>query len=204
MLVFKNNIYDTLSPGNKPSSLDPGYNTNFDPLHFIDVALSQDEEVLSFIERQPQLYWREDSQQFYPHSGRSNSLYALKEIQKIIQTGLHEKSCWHHMNTYHFCYLYDVLVRYSFNYNHDNFQEKLLHLPELQGEPVFLGSFITHYFFNRAFLVKPDYFNSLEHWTKVQLGYNDPHLFAVVNGLTPTREEMALRESTDYPYTVFV
>jgi hypothetical protein len=52
--------------------------------------------------------------------------------------------------------------------------------------------------------VEPDYFNSLEHWTKVQLGYNDPHLFAVVNGLTPTREEMALRESTDYPYTVFV
>jgi hypothetical protein len=204
MLIFKNNIYDDTSPGKPTLSPDADYNSNFDPHHFIEIALNQEEEVLSFIERQPQLYWREDFRQFYPHAGRSNSLYTLKEILRILESGLNDKSCWHYMNTYHFCFLYDVLVRFSFNYNHDSEQEKLLLLPELKGKPVFLGSFITHYFFNQAFLVDPEHFNSLEREDKVQLGYDDPHLFGVVNGLTPTREEMAFKESKDYPYTVYV
>jgi hypothetical protein len=204
MLVFKNNIYDTQSPGNSPTSPDSEYNSNFDPRHFIEVALNQDEEVLYFIERQPQMYWREDFQQFYPHAGRSNSLQYLKEILKTLKFGLNEKAAWYHMNTYHFCYLYDVLVRFSFNYNHDNLQEKLIHLPELKGKSVFLGSFITHYFFNRTFLVDPDHFNSLEREKKIELGYDCPHLFAVVNGLAPTKDEMALKKSKDYPYTIFV
>jgi len=204
MLVFKNNIYDALSPGNSTSSPDSDYNSNFDPPHFIEAALNQDEEVLSFIERQPALYWREDFLQFYPHAGRVNSLPALKEILKILRSGLIDMSCWHHMNSYHFCYLYDVLVRFAFNYNHDNIKEKLFHLPELKGKSVFLGSFITHYFFDRAFLVEPDHFNSLDRNQKEQLGYDCPHLFGVINGLTPTREEMALKESKDYPYAIFV
>ena len=204
MLVFKNNIYETSSPGHQSISPDSDYDSNFDPRHFIEVALNQDEEVLAFIERQPKLYWREDFQQFYPHAGRSNSLHSLKEILKTLKFGLNEKSCWHHMNTYHFCYLYDVLVRFSFNYNHDSLQEKLIPLPELKGKSVFLGSFITNYFFNRAFLVEPEHFNSLEREDKIQLGYDCPHLFGVVNGLAPTREEMALKESKDFPYTVFV
>ena len=206
MLVFKNNIYDTPSPGKPiPSSCpDPDYNSCFAPLHLIDVALSQEEEVLSFIERQPRLYWREDFRQFYPHAGRINSLHSLKEILSILRLGLNAMSCWHHMNTYHFCFLYDVLVRFSFNYNHDSLQEKLLHLPELKGKSVYLGSFVTNYFFNRAFLVEPEHFNSLRQEDKVRLGYNCPCLFGVVNGLAPTREEMALKESKDYPYTVFV
>jgi hypothetical protein len=204
MLAFKNNIYDIVSPGRPSLSPDSDYNLNFDPRHFIEVALNQDEEVLSFIERQPKLYWREDFQQFYPHAGRINSLHSLTEILRILRHGLNDLSCWHHMNSYHFCYIYDVLVRFSFNYNHDSLQEKLSYLPKLKGASIFLGSFITHYFFNRAFLVEPDHFNSLDHQKKLQLGYDCPHLFGVINGLTPTREEMALRESKDYPYTVFV
>jgi hypothetical protein len=204
MLVFKNNIYGDLSPGKPIPSPDSEYNSSFDPRHFIEVALNQDEEVLSFIERQPKLYWREDFRQFYPHAGRPNSLHSLKEILKTIKLGLNDKSCWHHMNSYHFCYIYDVLVRFSFNYNHDSLKEKLLHLPELNGKSVFLGSFVTNYFFNRAFLTEPDHFNSLDREKKVQLGYDCPHLFGVINGLSPTREEMALNESKDYPYTVYV
>ncbi|MBC8286167.1 MAG: hypothetical protein H8E42_01700 [Nitrospinae bacterium] len=204
MLAFKNNIYDTSSLGKLTPSPDPNYNSSFDPRHFVEVALNQEEEVLSFIERQPQEYWREDFSQFYPHAGRINSMYALKEILRILQFGLDDTSCWQHMNTYHFCFLYDVFVRFSFNYNHDNLQEKLLNLPELEGKPVFLGIFISNYFFNKAFLVDPEHFNSLEREDKITLGYDGPHLFAVVNGLTPTREEMSLKESQDYPYTVFV
>jgi hypothetical protein len=204
MLAFKNNIYNTSSPGKLIPSPDSSYNCCFDPRHFIEVALVQEEDVLSFIERQPQEYWTEDFRQFYPHSGRINSLQALKDILKILQSGLKETSCWQHMNTIHFCFLYDTLVRFSFNYNHDNLQEKLSNLPELEGKPIYLGIFISNYFFNKAFLLDPEYFNSLKRKDKVKLGYDEPHLFAVINGLSPTREEIALQESQDYPYTVLV
>jgi len=204
MLAFKNNLYDTQSPGKSSSSPDSDYNSCFDPRHFLEVALSQEEEILSFIEHQPQMFRRDDFGQFYPHAGKINSLHSLKELLRILKYGLNEKSCWQYMNTYHFCFLYDVLIRFSFNYNHDSLQEKLLYLPELKGKSVYLGSFVSNYFFNRAFLEDSEHFNSLDREDKVLLGYDCPCLFGVVNGLTPTREEMALKESKDYPYTVFV
>jgi len=202
MLVFKNNIYDASSPGKLTLTPDTDYNFCFNVLHFVEVALDQEEEILSFIERQPQLYWIEDLRQFYPHAGRINSLHALKEILKILQLGLNKTTCWQHMNTYHFCFLYDVFVRFTFNYNHDNLQEKLLHLPELKGKTVYLGNFINNYFFNKSFLVDAEHFNSLKPEEKTV--FDCPHLFSVINGLSPTREEMSLKESQDYPYTVFV
>ena len=106
------------------------------------------------------------------------------------------------MNTYHFCFLYDVFVRFTFNYNHDNLQEKLLQLLELKGKTVYLRNFLNNYFFNKSFLMGAEYFNSLKPEEKT--GYDCPHLFSVINGLSPTREEMSLKESQDYPYTVFV
>jgi hypothetical protein len=202
MLVFKNNIYDTSSPGKLTRTPDTDYNSYFDPRHFVEVAICQEEEVLSFLERQPQLYSTEDLRQFYPHAGKINSLHALKGILKVLRLGLNEASCWQHMNTYHFCFLYDVFMRFSFNYNHDNLQEKLSLLPELKGKTVYLDSFINNYFFNKSFLVNAEHFNSLK--PKEKTGYDCPHLFSVINGLSPTREEMSLEKSQNYPYTVFV
>ena len=202
MLVFKNNIYDTPFPGKLTPSPDLEYNSYFDAHHFIEVALGQEEEVFSFIEGQSQIYWAKDLRQFYPYAGKVNSLYALKEILRILLAGLNETSCWQHMNTYHFSFLYDVFVRFSFNYNHDNLRERLLLLPELKGKTVYLENFINNYFFNKSFLVEPEYFNSLKPEEKT--GYDCPHLFGVINGLSPTQEEMSLKESQDYPYTIFV
>jgi hypothetical protein len=202
MLAFKNNIYNCSSPGKLIPSPDSDYDSCFDPRHFIEVALNQEDDVLSFIERQPQEYWREDFLQFYPHAGKINSLYALKEILKILKSGLRDMTCWHQMTPYHSCFLYDVIVRFSFNYNHDS--EKLVQLPELKGKPVLLGNFISNYFFDQNFLVDPEHFNSLEREDKVLLGYDCPHLFGVINGLVPTPDEITLKESTDYPYSVFV
>lgn len=206
MLVFKNNIYNTLTPSKLIASPcpDPDYDFYFDPKHIIEVALTQEEEVLSFIERQPQMFWREDFNHFYPHAGKINSLHALKEILRILKWGLNETSCWHHMNSYHFCFLYDVMVRFSFDYNQDSLQEKKSCLPELDGKPVYLRSFINNYFHDQSFLVDPEHYNSLQGDDKIQLGYVCPCLFGVLNGLSPTKEEMALKESTDYPYTVLV
>jgi len=206
MLVFKNNIYEpyNLSKPNIIGTPDANYNQLFDPRQFIEVALKEDKEILFFIEKQPQLYWRDDLLQFYPHAGKTNSLIYLKEIREILLVGLQEPSLWQHMNSYHFSFLYDVLVRFTFNYNHDNDEDRLSYLPELEAQPIHFENFISNYFFDRDFMTDENHFNSLTHEQKYPQGYDRPSLFGVINGLIPTREEMALKESKDFPYSIYV
>ena len=206
MLVFKNNIYEpyNLSKPNIIGTPDANYNQLFDPRQFIEVALKEDKEILFFIEKQPQLYWRDDLLQFYPHAGKTNSLIYLKEIREILLVGLQEPSLWQHMNSYHFSFLYDVLVRFTFNYNHDNDEDRLSYLPELEAQPIHFENFISNYFFDRDFMTDESHFNSLTHEQKYPQGYDRPSLFGVINGLIPTREEMALKESKDFPYSIYV
>ena len=52
--------------------------------------------------------------------------------------------------------------------------------------------------------MEEEHFNSLDREEKIGLGYDCPHLFGVVNGLVPNHEEIALKESKDYPYSLFV
>ncbi|MGK0180146.1 MAG: hypothetical protein ACI8PD_001952, partial [Nitrospinales bacterium] len=135
MLIFKNNIYEPYN-FNKPNVVvtpNADYNQRFDPRRFIEVALTEEKEILSFIERQPRPYWRDDLLQFYKHAGKANSLTYLKEIRQILETGLEEPSIWQHMNSYHISFLYDVLVRFAFNYNHDNDEERISCLPEFEA-----------------------------------------------------------------------
>ena len=206
MLVFKNNIYEpyNLSKPNIIGTPDANYNQLFDPRQFIEVALKEDKEILFFIEKQPQLYWRDDLLQFYPHAGKTNSLIYLKEIREILLVGLQEPSLWQHMNSYHFSFLYDVLVRFTFNYNHDNDEDRLSYLPELEAQPIHFENFISNYFFDRDFMTDESHFNSLTHEQKYPQGYDRPNLFGVINGLIPTREEIALKESKDFPYSIYV
>ena len=206
MLVFKNNIYEpySLSKPNVIGTPDANYNQLFNPRQFIEVALKEDKEILFFIEKQPQLYWRDDLLQFYPHAGKTNSLIYLKEIREILLVGLQEPSLWQHMNSYHFSFLYDVLVRFTFNYNHDNDEDRLSYLPELEAQPIHFENFISNYFFDRDFMTDENHFNSLTHEQKYPQGYDRPSLFGVINGLIPTREEMALKESKDFPYSIYV
>ena len=206
MLVFKNNIYEpyNLSKPNIIGTPDANYNQLFNPRQFIEVALKEDKEILFFIEKQPQLYWRDDLLQFYPHAGKTNSLIYLKEIREILLVGLQEPSLWQHMNSYHFSFLYDVLVRFTFNYNHDNDEDRISYLPELEAQPIHFENFISNYFYDRDFMMDENHFNSLTHEQKYPLGYDRPSLFGVINGLIPTREEMALKESKDYPYSIYV
>jgi hypothetical protein len=160
MLVFKNNIYEpyNLSKPNIIGTPDANYNQLFDPRQFIEVALKEDKEILFFIEKQPQLYWRDDLLQFYPHAGKTNSLIYLKEIREILLVGLQEPSLWQHMNSYHFSFLYDVLVRFTFNYNHDNDEDRLSYLPELEAQPIHFENFISNYFFDRDFMTDENHF----------------------------------------------
>jgi len=206
MLVFKNNIYDRsklTSPG-APKSPDPDYDTHFDPKDLLTAALKEEEEVLEFIGRQPSEYWNQDTQKFYPYTHKSGGLRVLRQLQVILTAGLENQETWYHMNTYHYCYLYDVLVRFIFNYNHDSEEEKHGMLPKLKGKPIKLDLFIRDYFFNTVFLLDEDKYNSLTPKEKKSKGYECPCQFAVINGLSPTREEMQLRETKDYPYSIYV
>jgi hypothetical protein len=206
MLIFKNNIYDLKETGfaGFARSPDPDYDTWFDPRHFVETALSEEDEIFAFINKQPQEYWNEDTQKFYPRASHTGSLNILEKILKILQKGLANKKAWYHMNTYHFCFLYDVLARHAFNYNHDNREERLNSLPELKGKPIQIELFVRNYFYNTVFLLDEDKFDSLSREEKLKRGFDDPCQFGVVHGLIPTEEEMALKESTDYPYSIYV
>lgn len=206
MLIFKNNIYDLKETGfaGFSRSPDPDYDTWFDPRHFVETALSEEDEIFAFIEKQPPEYWNEDTLKFYPRASHTGSLNILEKILKILQKGLANKKAWYHMNTYHFCFLYDVLARHAFNYNHDNREERLNSLPELMGKPIQIELFVRNYFYNTVFLLDEDKFDSLSREEKLKRGFDDPCQFGVVHGLIPTEEEMALKESTDYPYSIYV
>ena len=206
MLVFKNNIYDQrelhlTSPSPTPYL---EYNKLFDPLHFISEALEEESDVLDFLERQPLEYWPEDSNKFYPHAHKIGSRSILSTIRHILKEGLDDRTIWYTMNTYHFCFLYDVLVRYAFNYNHDSQKERLNSLPEIKGKPLKIELFIKDHFFNTIFLMSEDKYNALTREEKLEMKYDCPCQFAVINALAPTKKEMELQSSQSYPYSIYV
>ena len=206
MLIFKNNIYSRKEMGLTTLSPTPDieYDARFNPLHLIEVALKEEDELLDFLERQPKEYWVQDLKRFYPRAHKVGSLPVFRNLQRVLTIGLENQTTWYHMNTYHFCFLYDVLVRFAFNYNQDNREGRLDALPELKGKPLHLESFVNDYFFNVAFLMDEDKYNSLTREEKLERGYRCPCQFGVINGLTPTREEMELQSSRSYPYFIYV
>ena len=183
---------------------DSEYDEMFDPFHFLTVALDEEDSVLDFLGRQPLEYWPEDSKKFYPNACKIGSRSIFRNLRCILKDGLNERAIWYKMNTYHFCFLYDILVRYAFNYNHDNTKERVNALPEIKSKPLRIESFIKDYFFNTVFLMKEDKYNFLTHEEKLEMGYDCPCQFAVINALTPTKKEMELQSSQDYPYSIYV
>ena len=206
MLIFKNNIHDRQEMGLTTLSPTPDieYDARFNPLHLIEVALKEDDELFDFLERQPKEYWAQDLKRFYPRAHKVGGLPVFRNLQRVLTIGLENQTTWYHMNTYHFCFLYDVLVRFAFNYNQDNREGRLDALPELKGKPLHLESFVNDYFFNVAFLMDEDKYNSLTREEKLERGYKRPCQFGVINGLAPTREEMELQSPRSYPYSIYV
>ena len=206
MLIFKNSIYKQQDddhnrhPGCSPIE----YDSQLNPHNLLSIALTEEKEVISFLERQPREYWSQDTKKFYPHLHKIGDYLIFDNLLNILKSGLADSSSWHKMNTYHFCFLYDVLIRFAFNYNHDSTKGRLEILPELKGTPFQIGLFIKNYFFNTVFLLNEDQYNSLTREKKMELGYDCPFQFAVINGLTPTKEEMELQSSLDYPYSIYV
>ena len=166
--------------------------------------MEEESDVISFLKRQPAEYWPQDSKKFYPRAHKIGSYKIFDDLLQILKGGLGDRDAWQVMNTYHFCFLYDVLLRFAFNYNHDNTEGRRASLSELRGKPFQIELFIKDYFFNTVFLLSDDQYNSLTREEKIKLGYDCPFQFAVINGLTPTKEEMELQSSSDYPYSIYV
>ena len=206
MLTFSSNIYDRQEMGltRHSSTPDIEYDELFNPLHFLAVALDEEHDVLNFLERQPLEYWPEDSKKFYPHAYKIGSRSIFSSLRRILKDGLDDRTIWYKMNTYHFCFLYDVLIRFAFNYNHDSIKERLNSLPEIKGKPLQIQSFLKDYFFNTVFLIDADKYNSLTREEKLEIGYDCPCQFAVINSLAPTKKEMELQSSRSYPYSIYV
>jgi len=206
MLIFKNNIYDRhefgLSQYSKTQDIE--YDESFNPLNLLSAALEEEKDVLDFLKRQPIEYWSEDSKNFYPQSHKSGNQLIFHNLLNTLKKGLDDRDTWYEMNTYHFCFIYDFLARFTFNYNHDNTEGRLNLLPEIKGKPLQIGSFIKDYFFNTVFLINEDKYNSLSRDEKSEMGYECPCQFAVINGLAPTKKEMELKLFQGYPYSIYV
>ncbi|QPJ65671.1 MAG: hypothetical protein G3M78_09810 [Candidatus Nitrohelix vancouverensis] len=203
MLAFKKNIYSSQTTGSL-DTLDALGAPAIDPVELLQIALKDERETIDFLERQPRDYWHEDGKKFYPHLYRVGGPEIMRTLLENLLEGLESKSCWHHMNTYHYCFLYNVLIRFSFNYNHDNREERKAVLPQLKGGPLNIKTFIKQYFKDTVFLLTPDQYNAMSGEEKLKKGFDCPHQFGVINGLMPTREEMQLRQSNDYPYSIYV
>ncbi|MBI4382444.1 MAG: hypothetical protein HY579_00240 [Nitrospinae bacterium] len=205
MLIFRNNIYEKKSGPPTAAPKQPiEYHEWFDPFNFFKAVLEEEGGVVNIIKRQQREFWNEDCQKFYPHAHKIGPLPVLDKIRRVLQNGLEDKSTWHSMNTYHFCLLYDICARHAFNYNHDNREERTKIFPELRGEPLHFDLLVKDYFFNTVFLMDEDSFNALSPEEKQKKGFTCPCQFGVVNGLLPTTEEMSLKETRDYPYTIYV
>ena len=202
MLIFKSDIYENADL--KLQALVPENPPGLDPYKFIRSSLDEELELFSIVERHPKEYWTEDIRSFFPKSSYFSNYKILKQLIQILRDGLEDPGQWYHMNTYHFCLMYDVLNRNAYNYNHDNQNEKRKTYPELRGQPMKFDSFVKVYFFNTVFLLDQDKYNALSGEQKIQLGYTCPCQFGVINGLQPCPEEMELKKSKDYPYTVTV
>jgi hypothetical protein len=206
MLIFKNNIYEKRSdhtfPGAPPALPDGAL--PLDPYEFIKTGLIEEKSVLRIIAGQPKQFWEQDAQNFYPNAWKIGPLPILDDLLQILLQGLENRTLWHRMNTYHFCFLYDIFLRHAYNYNHDSLEEQRKTLPSLQGRPVDIDQFVRDYFFNTVFLLDEDRYNSLSAEEKENKGYTCPCQFGVINGLLPTRDEMELKSTRDYPYSIYV
>ena len=206
MLIFKNNIYDRhefgLSQYSKTKDIE--YDESFNPLNLLSTALEEEKDVLDFLKRQPIEYWSEDSKKFYPQAHKAGNQLIFYSLLSNLKNGLDDRDTWYTMNTYHFCFIYDLLARFTFNYNHDNTEGRLNLLPEIKGKSLQIGLFIKDYFFNTVFLMNEDKYNSLSRDEKAEMGYDCPCQFAVINGLAPTKKEMELKLFQGYPYSTYV
>ena len=204
MLILKKNILNLNSkiPFGFPDEKE--YPPAFNPNDLLEAALREEENRVYFFLKKSIRFSEKDSRKFYPNAYKIGDIKLIRNFINILLEGLICRTRWFRMNTYHFCILYDILLRYIFNYNHCEEHERLKIHPKWEKCPISFEKFIEDYYFNSVFLITPEKYNVMTPDEKKIRGFICPCQFSVINGLRPTKEEMQLKESKNFPYTLYV
>ena len=136
----------------------------------------------------------------YPHASRFGGVDILNSISKRLLEAIVKPSLWYGMNAYHYCYLYDCLTSIVEDYSYSDSEQRIKTFPEMMSADIDFNEFLNKYFYNTTFLINLERYNNLEREEKLKLGLDDNCLFGVINGLTPTKEEINLIILENNPY----
>jgi len=196
MLYFKNNIYHPIEESFDKENAEPV----FDPYNFIIQALVGDRDVFHGLK---QVDPDEASQRLiplFPHASQFGGVDVLNSISKRLLEGIVHPNIWYQMNAYQNCYLYDCLVAVVEDYSYSDTDHRTGIYPEMMGTDIDFNEFLNNYFFDTAFLIDSDRYNSMNSEDKHQLGFADPCLFGVINRLIPTKDEIQLKPLESDPF----
>ena len=196
MLKFKENIYSQTAEVIDRESPEP----LFDPYDFIMQALVSEREVFYSLKQVVTEEGLERLSILYPHASRFGGVDILNSISKRLLEAIVQPSLWYEMNAYHYCYLYDCLTSIVDDYSYSDSEKRIKTFPEMMSADIDFNEFLNKYFYNTTFLINLERYNDLEREEKLKLGLDDNCLFGVINGLTPTKEEINLIILENNPY----
>ena len=196
MLYFKNNIYD-ITP---ETSDQVDTEAVFDPYNFIIQALVGDRNIFHGLKQVDPDEAVKHLKPLFPHASRFGGVDILNTISKRLLEGIVQPNVWYQMNAYQYCYLYDSLATVVDDYSYSDLDQRISTYPEMMGTDIDFDEFLNKYFFNTAFLINSDRYNSMNTEDKRQRGFVDPCLFGVINRLIPTKDEIQLKPLDNDPF----
>ncbi len=204
MLIFKTNIYqtDTIT---FHAPREPGDDqANLHIQRFITNSLEDDLLFFSMMDNPAGSVNERDLAGYFPRSHRFGDAFSIRKFIEILQKGHIDTTTWFRMNTYHFCVLYDSILRHGYNYNHGSHAEKIRQCPEMNGKLIGVIKLIDRIFFNTVFLMEEEKYNLLTACDKSRMGFNCPCQFGVIYGLAPAPDELNLQAEPDFPYSIAI
>ena len=196
MLYFKKNIYNSTTETFNQEDTEP----IFDPYNFIIQALVGDRSIFHGLKQVDPDEAAERLQSIFPHASHFGGVDILNTISKRLLEGIVQPNMWYQMNAYQHCYLYDSLAAVVDDYSYSDLDQRKSMYPEMMGTDIDFNEFLDKYFFDTAFLINSDRYNSMNTEDKKQLGFVDPCLFGVINRLIPTKDEMQLKPLDSDPF----
>ena len=196
MLYFKNNIYHITPEISDQKDIE----AVFDPYNFIIQALVGDRDIFHGLKQVDPDEAVKHLKPLFPHASRFGGVDILNTISKRLLEGIVQPNVWYQMNAYQYCYLYDSLAAVVDDYSYSDLDQRISTYPEMMGTDIDFNKFLDDYFFNTAFLIDSDRYNSMNMEDKRQRGFVDPCLFGVINRLIPTKDEIQLTPLDNDPF----
>ena len=196
MLCFENNIYHITPEISDQKDTE----AVFDPYNFIIQALVGDRNIFHGLKQLDPGEVVERLESIFPHASQFGGIDILNTISKRLLEGIVQPHVWYEMNAYQHCYLYDSLTAVVDDYSYSDLDQRIIMYPEMMGTDIDFDDFLNKYFFDTAFLIDSDRYNSMDMEDKRQRGFVDPCLFGVINKLIPTKDEIQLKPLHNDPF----